>query len=173
MLVCEVWVVVSGGRLGSAAALFALEVVLAVTADATETAEDRGAVRVFFIREKRAVTRVYDDWSFSSSSEKGLKEVKLVTSSTILVLLRDLDECPANGLGTGEDSGGSSMVWIYGGAGHATNGQVIIRLRSRRSRVPNSIGSATDSFAFHSRYWGSFLTLSCILLTRRAVGTSC
>ena len=43
------------------------------------------------------VTRVYDDWSFSSSSEKGLKEVRLFvngTSSVSFVLLLDLEECP-------------------------------------------------------------------------------
>ena len=42
----------------------------------------------------------YDDWSFSSSSEKGLKDVRLVTSSSF-ELLRDLDEAalPMYGLG--------------------------------------------------------------------------
>ena len=48
--------------------------------DVVPTAEDSGADRVFFILEKMEVTRVYDDWSFSSSSEKGLKEVRLITS---------------------------------------------------------------------------------------------
>jgi hypothetical protein len=58
-----------------------LDAALAVT-DAS------GADRVFFILEKMEVTK---DWSFSSSSEKGLNEVKLVRSSgASLVLLRDL-----------------------------------------------------------------------------------
>jgi hypothetical protein len=55
-----------------------------------EATADKGAARLFFIRENSDVTSVYEDWSFSSSSEKGLKDVKLVTSSS-LVLLRDLD----------------------------------------------------------------------------------
>ena len=62
------------------------------TPDAAATADDSGAARLFFMRENKDVTSVYEDWSFSSSSEKGLKEVKLVTSSTSLVLLRDLED---------------------------------------------------------------------------------
>lgn len=60
-------------------------------ADATA---DKGAAKLFFIREKREVTSVYEDWSFSSSSENGLKEVKQDMSSIVsFVLLRDrLDE---------------------------------------------------------------------------------
>ena len=56
------------------------------------------------MREKREVTSVYEDWSFSSSSEKGLKEVKLVWSSSFVVLLRDLfdDEGPLVADWTGE-----------------------------------------------------------------------
>jgi hypothetical protein len=65
---------------------------LVVLLDAT--ADDSGEDRVFFIREKMEVTRVYEDWSFSSSSEKGLKEVRpgLVRSSASFVLLRDLGD---------------------------------------------------------------------------------
>ena len=50
--------------------------------------------------ENRDDTIAYDDWSFSSSSEKGLTEVRLVTSSSF-ELLRDLDEAalPMCGLG--------------------------------------------------------------------------
>ena len=55
---------------------------------AAATADERGAERVFFMRENIDVTRVYEDWSFSSSSAKGLKEVRLVISS---VSLLDLD----------------------------------------------------------------------------------
>jgi hypothetical protein len=61
IVVCECWGTPRDGLLESGATLLALEVVLAVTADATETAEERGPVRVFFILEKSAVTRVYDD----------------------------------------------------------------------------------------------------------------
>ena len=60
--------------------------------DVVPTADDRGADRVFFILEKMEVTKVYDDWSFSSSSENGLKEVRLVTSSANLGLLLDLED---------------------------------------------------------------------------------
>jgi hypothetical protein len=71
-----------------------------------EATADKGAARLFFTRENRDDTSVYEDWSFSSSSEKGLKDVKLVTSSS-LVLLRDLPdneevEGPLIELGTGE-----------------------------------------------------------------------
>ena len=58
---------------------------------AAATADERGAERVFFMRENIDVTRVYEDWSFSSSSAKGLKEVRLVISSVSLELLLDLD----------------------------------------------------------------------------------
>ena len=54
--------------------------------DAAATADDKGAASEFFIREKSEVTRVYDDWSCSSSSENGLKLVRIVTSSTSLVV---------------------------------------------------------------------------------------
>ncbi len=47
---------------------------------------------MFLTFENKEETRAYEDWSCSSSSEKGLNDVRLVTSSTILVLLRDLDE---------------------------------------------------------------------------------
>lgn len=55
-------------------------------ADAAATAEVRGAANEFLTREKSDDTRVYED-SCSSSSEKGLKLVRLVTSSTTLVEL--------------------------------------------------------------------------------------
>ena len=60
--------------------------------DVVPTADDSGADKLFFIRENMEVTRVYDDWSFSSSSENGLKEVRLVTSSASLGLLLDLED---------------------------------------------------------------------------------
>ncbi len=66
------------------------------------TAEESGADNVFFIRENSDVTKVYEDWSFSSSSENGLNDVKLVTSSTSLELLRDL-EVGLNDPNTGDD----------------------------------------------------------------------
>ena len=62
-----------------------------VDPDAAATAVDSGAANELRTLEKSEDTSVYDD-SCSSSSEKGLKEVRLVTSSTILVLLRDLEE---------------------------------------------------------------------------------
>jgi len=56
--------------------------------DETATADARGAARVFLIRENRDETRVYEVWSCSSSSENGLKDVRLLTSeSTNFVLL--------------------------------------------------------------------------------------
>jgi hypothetical protein len=69
-----------------------------------EATADKGAARLFFIRENREVTSVYEDWSFSSSSEKGLKEVKLARSSSFVVLLRDRfdDEGPLVVVWTGE-----------------------------------------------------------------------
>lgn len=67
------------------------------------TAEESGADSVFFIRENSDVTNVYEDWSFSSSSENGLNDVKLVTSSTSLELLRDLDVGLLNDPSTGDD----------------------------------------------------------------------
>lgn len=58
--------------------------------EATATAEESGAANEFFTRENSEDTSVYDD-SCSSSSENGLKLVRLVTSSTTLVeLLLDL-----------------------------------------------------------------------------------
>lgn len=60
--------------------------------DETATAEARGAARVFLIRENRDETRVYEDWSCSSSSENGLKDVRLLTSASanfVLLLERE------------------------------------------------------------------------------------
>ena len=56
--------------------------------DAEDTA-DKGAARLFFMREKREVTRVYEDCS--SSSENGLKEVRLAreSSGSLEELLRE------------------------------------------------------------------------------------
>ena len=51
--------------------------------DAAATADDNGA-EMLFILEKNEVTRLYDDWSCSSSSEKGLKDVRIGGSSVIL-----------------------------------------------------------------------------------------
>lgn len=78
---------------------------------AAATAEDKGADRLFRTLEKREVTRVYEDWSFSSSSAKGLNEVKLVTSSTSLslVLFLELAESPLVLSGTGEPTVNSMM----------------------------------------------------------------
>ena len=54
-------------------------------------AEAKGAASVFFTFERSEETIAYEDWSFSSSSAKGLVDVRLVTSSS-LELLRDLVE---------------------------------------------------------------------------------
>lgn len=68
-----------------------------------------GVAKLLFMREKRDVTRAYEDWSFSSSSENGLNEVRLVTSSETLVLLRDLPGCTLCVLWTGEVSSDESI----------------------------------------------------------------
>ena len=61
-----------------------------VDPDAAATAVDSGAANELRTLEKSEDTSVYDD-SCSSSSEKGLKLVRLVTSSTTRVeLLLDL-----------------------------------------------------------------------------------
>lgn len=65
-------------------------------------AATRGVAKLLFMREKRDVTSAYEDWSFSSSSENGLNDVKLVTSSPTLVLLRDLPGATLGALCTGE-----------------------------------------------------------------------
>lgn len=72
-----------------------VKVVVAVVADA-----DRGPDRLFFTLENSEVTIAYEDWSFSSSSAKGLKDVRLVTSSSF-ELLRDLEDAalPNGGFG--------------------------------------------------------------------------
>ena len=86
--ICAGWVLVED-RFGSFEGAFSRVPVLEVL-DAAIAAEDSGAAKEFFTRENNDDTRVYED-SCSSSSEKGLKLVKLVTSSTILVeLLLDL-----------------------------------------------------------------------------------
>ena len=64
---------------------------------------DRGTTNASLTLVNKEATRAYDDWSFSSSSENGLKEVKLATSSSLL-LLRDLEEdecCPLGCAGIG------------------------------------------------------------------------
>ena len=61
--------------------------------EATATAEDNGAASVLLTLDMREDMRAYDDWSFSSSSEKGLNDVRLAMSSA-LVLLRDLVDGP-------------------------------------------------------------------------------
>jgi len=98
---CEFWIVYEG-RLCSLGLPVVLEAVFVEFPDAAATADDIGAAKVFFIREKMEVTMVYEDWSFSSSSENGLKEVKLITSSASLVLLRDLEDRPLKVGSTGE-----------------------------------------------------------------------
>ena len=79
----------------------------------TVTAEDSGAESVFFIRENMDVTRVYEDWSCSSSAEKGLNEVRPCgISSVSLVLLLDLEDWPLKDPIKGEVALGDSMVKI-------------------------------------------------------------
>ena len=63
-------------------------------------AEARGTENVFLTFEKREETKAYDDWSCSSSSENGLKDVKLMTSSNLL-LLRDLEDAARPDGGSG------------------------------------------------------------------------
>jgi hypothetical protein len=72
---------------------------LVVVPEAAATAEERGA-RVFFTLEKMDVTRAYEDWS--SSSVKGLKDVRLVISSASFVSLRDLEVVALKLAATGE-----------------------------------------------------------------------
>lgn len=76
------------------------------------------------MREKIEVTKVYEDWSFSSSSENGLKEVKEVVSSVNLVSLLDLlpilrlvADCPPKVPKTGEAEAamGDSMAMMKKG----------------------------------------------------------
>ena len=80
--------------------------------------DDRGAESVFFMREKMEVTKVYEDWSFSSSSENGLKEVKEVTSSVnlelLLGLLPRITDCPSKVPRTGEAVGDSMAIMKKG-----------------------------------------------------------
>lgn len=77
------------GRRGSGPALVCeLLALLEDGAVVGAVAEDNGAARVFFTFEKIEETMAYDEWSFSSSSEKGLKDVRLATSSSF-ELLRD------------------------------------------------------------------------------------
>ena len=70
--------------------------------------EDKGAASVFFTLENIEETMAYDEFSFSSSSEKGLNVVRLVTSSS-LELLRDLVETVLACGGFGEIDFGESM----------------------------------------------------------------
>ena len=63
-------------------------------------AEVNGAAKLFFMREKREETSAYEELSCSSSSAKGLNEVRQATSSSALVLLRALPMCTDD-----------SMVW--------------------------------------------------------------
>ena len=81
-----------------------VEVALAVV----DTADDKGA-KEFFIRENKLVTRVYPDWSFSSSSANGLKDVRLETSSSFALLLL-LEDWPLIGPIKGEVTSGDSMA---------------------------------------------------------------
>ena len=71
-------------------------------------AEDRGAASVFFTLENIEETMAYEELSFSSSSEKGLNDVRLVTSSS-LELLRDLVETVLAYGGFGEIGVGDSI----------------------------------------------------------------
>jgi hypothetical protein len=80
------------GRRASGTVEFETALLGVAVLDETATAEARGAARVFLIRENNEETRVYDEWSCSSSSENGLKEVRLLTSesaSFVLLLERE------------------------------------------------------------------------------------
>lgn len=91
----------------TAVALALVVALLGVLLDAAAT-DASGADKVFFILEKMEVTK---DWSFSSSSEKGLKEVKLVRSSVVsFVLLLDLVDWVLKVPRTGEETCGDSIM---------------------------------------------------------------
>lgn len=72
-------------------------------------ADAKGAANVFFTFESIEDTIAYDDWSFSSSSAKGLVDVRLVTSSNF-ELLRDLVEAVLLGIGRGVIDFGESIA---------------------------------------------------------------
>ena len=59
--------------------------------DAAAVADANGEANVFLTLEKSDETNAYEDWSCSSSSENGLNDVRLVTSSNLL-LLRDRED---------------------------------------------------------------------------------
>lgn len=104
-LVCVA--VYDGRRALDALDVGALVLLVVVALEGVAVVLDKGAANVFFIREKRDVTMVYEDWSCSSSSEKGLKEVRLVISS--LVLPFDRDDCAVNDPVSGGVELGESM----------------------------------------------------------------
>lgn len=80
------------GRRGSWAELCRDPFVVLEDGAITEVvAEARGAANVFFTLDSKEDTIAYEDWSFSSSSAKGLVDVSEVTSSNF-ELLRDLVE---------------------------------------------------------------------------------
>jgi hypothetical protein len=149
---CEVcWVVISEGRLGS----FTVPLgcvgapVLLTTAVATPAAPapadataDKGAARLFFIRENKEVTKVYEDKSFSSSSEKGLNEVRHATSLNFVGLLLETDEGVME-LCMGGDSIESREKWYGLSVGRSVG--LALRayryIRPRALRVPLSLVS--------------------------------
>lgn len=98
------------GRRNSDPPAVPLVMVLALTTFEANVTEESGADRVLFILENIEVTRVKEDWSFSSSSENGLKEVRLAISSVNFMLLLDLEDWPLIDPGMGEEILGDSMV---------------------------------------------------------------
>ena len=85
---------------------------LRVVPTAAAAAAESGAEKVFLTLESRDETIAYEDWSFSSSSSNGLKEVRLVTSSSF-ELLRDLDDAALPNGGCGDIGCGDSIIIVY------------------------------------------------------------
>lgn len=101
-----------GGRRGSWAELCREPFVVLEDGAITEVvAEARGAANVFFTLENKEETIAYEDWSFSSSSAKGLVDVREVTSSNF-ELLRDLVEAVLPRDGWGVTFGDSIVVFL-------------------------------------------------------------
>ena len=113
-------------------------------------ADDRGAESVFLTLENKEDTRAYEDWSCSSSSEKGLKDVRLVTSSTIFVLLRDLDEGALwAGLVERESVEESMVVSGRGGSWESSGHEEQASGRQWRSCTRSRAGKGSDAMALH------------------------
>lgn len=100
------------GRRGSGAELWKELFVVFEDGAVTEVvAEARGAANVFFTLENREETIAYEDWSFSSSSAKGLVDVREVTSSNF-ELLRDLVDAVLPRDGWGVTFGDSIVIFL-------------------------------------------------------------